>query len=321
MATVEELVRSIVGSVPAGIGGPLAAKWIDERYKEMVNRVKFRHLRKIGELSLPALVSDGTVDTTRDSKNIVGTSTTWATAPGTGTLTGEWYFRGRNAWYVIAAVGTDTALSLATIFSEDDLDEAGYRIVKRYHPLASDARWLGDFVHTRTRVKLDIETPESLDIIAPGRMHVGGYPWKVAQIGIDATNSYLMVEIYPPPTYSEIIHYIYWTLPSTLTMGSTIPPQIDDRTLKEGALVDVYRFAKVVAIEKGNVEAAGMYGNWEARQRTTWDKAITDAKRSDRGVDDTTMILQLHKGSSGGSRDRDVRTARGDIIAGWAGLG
>ena len=37
MATVEELVRSIKGSLPlSDLGGPVVAKWIDERYKEMV---------------------------------------------------------------------------------------------------------------------------------------------------------------------------------------------------------------------------------------------------------------------------------------------
>jgi len=333
MATVEELVRSIVGSVPTGAGGPVVAKWIDERYKEMVSRVRFRHLRKIGELSLPAVYDTGTAAVDRGSTVVTGyddadgDGTAWATTPTV--LPYEfWYMRLRNAWYNISTVTDDDTLGLASAFAEVSVEQdattllgGAYKIVKRFHPLASDARWLGDFVHTRTRVKLDIETPESLDIIAPGRMHVGGYPWKVAQLGVDKTNSYLMVEVYPPPTLSEIIHYVYWSLPSALTISSTIPPVIDDRVLKEGALIDTYRFAKVDAVNKGNIDAAGLYGNWESRQRTIWEKAIIDAKRSDRGVDDTTMILQIHKGASSGSRDRDVKTARGDIIAGWTGLG
>ncbi len=321
MATVEELVRSIKGSLPLkDLGGPVVAKWIDERYKEMVSKVRFKHLRKLGELQLPAYVEDGTITTTRDSTAVSGSSTSWLTSPSI-TPYEFWFLRGKTAWYNIASVTDGTNLVLTTAWSEGAVSGGSYKIVKRYHPLASDARWLGSFVHSRTRLGLDIETPETLDIIAPGRIHVGGYPRYVALMGKDATNSYLMIEVYPPPKDSEIIHYIYWTLPSALSMGTTIPPQIDDHMLKEGAMVDVYKWAKIVSIEKGNVEAAGFYGNWEERQRTVWKLSIKDAQRTDRGVDDTTLLLQLRKGSSRRGDGYGVRTARGDIVAGWTGLG
>lgn len=331
MATVEELVRSIKGSLPLkDLGGPVVAKWIDERYKEMVSKVRFKHLRTVGELSLLAYYNTGTAAVDRGSKVVTGyddgdgDGTAWATTPTTSPYE-FWYFRNRTAWYNISTVTDDDTIGLASNYAEASAEQDAttllavpYTIVQRYYPLASDARWLGSFVHTRTRRPLNVETPETMDYIAPGRIHIGGYPSHVSLMGKDATNGYLMIEVYPPPATSEIISYIYWTLPSALVMATTIPLQIDDHMLKEGAMVDVYKWAKITSIEKGNVEAAGFYGNWEERQRTQWKLAIKDAQRTDRGVDDTTLILQLGKG---GSLSGAVRTARDHIVAGWTGLG
>jgi len=412
MATVEELVRSIKGSLPlSDLGGPVVAKWIDERYKEMVSKVRFKHLRTTGELVVPGYVDTGTVHVSRGAEEVVGLSTVWAAEPTT-SVADEWFFRAGTAWYRVASVTDNTNLTLDSPYAEagltsvvepgsytwsntsgseyrlNDLDgdaisitdtisavygdgsafsegpggslavsewaQSGnnlyvrladsadpdskrsafvtydiensdgtttgnsYKLVKRYYPLASDARWLGTFVHSRTRMLLSIETPETMDVIAPGRIHIGGYPSHISLIGRDATNGYLMVEVYPPPATSEILHYIYWTLPSALVMASDIPLQIDDNMLKEGAMVDAYRWAKITSIEKGNVEAAGFYGNWEDRQRTIWKRSLKDAQRTDRGVDDTTLILQLGKG---GSLPGAVRTARDHIVSGWTGLG
>ena len=53
----------------------------------------------------------------------------------------------------------------------------------------------------------------------------------VSHVKINARN-YIEVEIYPPSDESEITHYVYWDLPSALTISSTIPAQIDAYVLK-----------------------------------------------------------------------------------------
>jgi hypothetical protein len=185
--------------------------------------------------------------------------------------------------------------------------------VKRHHTLATAARRLGAFVHSRQRRELTTVSAGELDIIAPGRILAGGLPVYVAEIGEDSSG-YKQVEIYPPPEESELIHYVYWKLPTTLTLSTTLPQSIDPYTLKEGVLVDLYRFEKSRALRLGNMEAAGHWGNEEARQRTIWRKAIDHAIRSDRGVDDITFIVQM---LSGGTRSGDIKTARDDLYARW----
>lgn len=317
MATVEEIGRDLLASIGTDAGLPLVARWIDNRYKQLVSRVRFRHLRQVGELQMPAIVDAGTVTIERDSTAVAGDSdTTWATSPGADDHE-YWYLRASTAWYKVASVTDDDTLTLATAFSEDDVEETSYKLVRRYHPLDSNARWLGDFVHDRTRLPLAKRSVEELNIIAPGRVLVDSYPWIVAQDGVDS-NNYLRVEIYPPPDESELIHYVFWDLPSALIISSTIPAQIDGYVLKEGALIDAYRHEKAQALRAGNIEAAAVWRNDEMAQNAKWERAIQEACRTDRGDDDVSLILQL---SRKGTRRGDVYRTAHDVVAerAWGG--
>jgi hypothetical protein len=313
MATVEELVRDILASVSSDAGGLLVAKWADNRYKEMVAKVRFRHLRKVGELSLPAVIDTGTVTTTRDSTAVTGDSTTFETDMSAGSQE-DYYFRAGQNWYKIASVTDDTNLVLASGYAEDAVADGSYKIVKRTHALASDARWFGDFVLTRLRKRLTSISLDELDIRAPGRTIVGSIPDTVAQIAINSSG-YPNVEIYPPPEESELIHYVYWSLPTALTMASTIPPVIDQYTLKEGTLIDLYRYEKAAAIRKGNIEQAAVWRNEEKSQESKWRQVINDAIRTSRGTDDISFILQMPNVAF---QSRDQRTARDYILDNWS---
>lgn len=313
MTTVDELARDVLASIATDANAIAAAKWIDNRYKEMVSRVRFRHLREVGELSLPAVYDTGTVTITRGSTTVTGSSTQFETDLSSGSQE-YYYFRTSTAWYRISSVTSETELELSSAFAEDDVSAGSYKIVKRFHPLASDARWMGDFVHTRLRKRLERVSLDMLDIRAPGRSLAGNIPHLVAQVGVDS-NGYVEVEVYPPPVESEIIHYIYWTLPSTLAIGSTIPPVIDPYTLKEGVLTDFYRYEKAAAIRKGNIEAAGLWRNEEKAQKSIWEKCIKDAIRTSRGSDDITLILEMFPGSA---RMHDQRTARDYVYVNWS---
>lgn len=319
MATVSELVRDVLASAATDAGGIACAKWVDNRYKEMLATVKFRSHRVIGELSLPAVVptsSEGsTVDATRGSTGITGTDSTWATSPTT-SPGDDWYFRARSAWYRIASVTSNTVLTLDSAFAEDDVDDGSYSIVKRYHSLASDARRLGTFVHSRLRTDLESISLDELNIIAPGRILVGSIPRYVAEVGTDS-DGYKSVEIYPPPTKTELLYYVYWKQPTSLTVNGDIPQYIDPYVLKEGTLVDLYRFEKAASLRKGNVEAAATWANEEHKQRTRWRGMLKDARKADRGVDDVTLILDMMVNSRRG-RWPDITTAREDVLATWS---
>jgi hypothetical protein len=318
MATVDELARDIVGSLSIDEGYLIAVRWIDNRYKQLVSRVRFKHLRKVGEVQIPATYDTGTVAVTRDATAVTGTSTVWTTFPGSGTRTNDW-IKIASAWHKIASVGSATALTLSTAFSEDTVTANSYSLVRRYHSLNATARWLGDFVLTRLRLPLGnggAPVPlEQLDRQAPGRILTDQYPRTVSEVGVDS-NGYRQVEFYPYSSESEIVHYVYWDLPTALTIGSTLPLQIDPYVLKEGALIDAYRFLKSKARQAGDNDAANSWGNDEQRQATRWEKNIQEAQRTDQGADDKTFILSMFPG--GPSRQRDIVTAHDHVLTNWS---
>jgi hypothetical protein len=313
MATVDELARDIVGSLALDEGYLLAARWIDNRYKQLVSRVRFKHLRQIGEIQIQATYDTGTVVTTRDSTAVTGTDTVWTTAPTTSP--GEyWFFKGTSAWYQIASCASATALTLSTAFSEDAIAAGSYKIAKRYYALDTTARWIGDFVLSRLRLPLPLIPLEQLDREAPGRILTDQYPRCVSQIGVD-TNNYLKVEFYPYSATSEIVHYVFWDLPTALVIGSTIPTQIDPYVLKEGALIDAYRYLKSKARQKGDHEGANSWRNDEFAQSTKWERNIQEAVRADQGADDRSFILSHYGGRRGTG---DIATAHDHVYSNWS---
>jgi hypothetical protein len=54
MATVEEIAREVIASLNSDAAYLLAVKWADSRYKQMVSRARFRHLRTTGTISIAA---------------------------------------------------------------------------------------------------------------------------------------------------------------------------------------------------------------------------------------------------------------------------
>lgn len=314
MSTVDEIARDVIASIATDANALAAAKWIDNRYREMVSKVRFRHLREIGELSVPGVYDTGTVSLTRGDATVTGDSTqlsTDVTAAG-----GAEYcaFRASSAWYGVSTPGSETAMELTSAFAEDTISDASYKLVKRYHALDSNARWVGDFYFTRLRRNLAVVSLDVLNLMFPGRTLAGNIPTHVAQVGVDS-DSYLMYEIYPPPDTSEIIHYIFWNLPTTLTISSTIPPVIEPYTLKEGVLIDLYRYEKSKAIRMGNIEQAAVWRNDEMKQETKWEKVIRDAIRTSRGSDDLTMILNMYPDLPTGRGEQ--RTARDYVYDNW----
>lgn len=311
MATAEEIARDILASAASDVGFLTVIKWLDNRYQQLVSRVRFRHLRKIGEVILPARHNDGTITISRGSTACAGSSTNF-TNVGSGTQE-YYYLRASSAWYKIASITDDDNLVLSSAFAEDSVSAGSYNIVKKLHPLDSTARWIGDFLHTRLRTLLEPISIEAMDRSAPGRVLVGSYPVQVAQIGIDS-NNYLMVEFYPYPNESEIVHYVYWDIPSTLSITTTIPPQIDPYILKEGVLIDLYRYLASRAAKAGNVEAAAYYRNDYRAQETRWEDRIQEAANTDQGMDDKAFILTA---LGGRIRTGDIRTAHDIVLDRW----
>jgi len=319
MTQVQEVARDVLASMNTDAGFLNAIVWINNRYMELCGRVRFSHLRELGELYVPPRVdSCGTVTVAPGSPTVTGSSTTFLTAPLPTTAgdsgAGQWYIKVRSNWQSISTFDSSTQITLSTNFAETSGSSLTYTILKRFHTVSTDARWLGDFVHERRRLVLETVPIAKLDRDAPGRNLTGSMPIYVADAGINSSGE-RQVELYPYPSTYELFHYVYWKRPTDISAATaTIPNEVDPYVLKEGALIDLYRYMKADALMKNQTEVAGFYRNDEKAQMIVWENVIKAARRADRAVDDTSFILTALGGRISAS---DIRTARDIVVDRW----
>lgn len=312
MATVESVAREAVAAVDSDAGYLIASQWVARRYQQLCSRSRFRHLRRIGEVTLPGRINTGTVTATRGSRIVTGNAA--AQAVWTPSIVGR-YFRSSTVWYRISAVVQST-LRLENEFAEADVAAVAYNIVARRVHLNSNVRWLSEeFVHFRFRRPVIRRSIMELNTLAPERQLVGTPPQWWAEVGSgtdDDGRTTKDVEFYPYPADDELLGYVYWDVPPLLGFADEIPPEIDSYVLREGALIDVMRHEMSKAMRAGQVEVAATWRNEMRAQMTSWERNILEAIRTDRGTDDVTFILTSPRGGQFGT---DIVTARDEIFA------
>jgi hypothetical protein len=314
MAFVDDVARSALSATGSEAGLLLAIRWASERYRQLASRTKFRHLRQIGELVIPADITTGTITVTEGEDTVTGNAT--ALAAWSDDLVGR-YFRGRRNWYRIEAVNQTTGvLKLASAFTEDSLAATDYHIVPQRVRLDSRARYTGAFVHMRMHRKLVELGMEAMDFEYPARVVIAGSgPEVVAEVGVD-TDGTKLVELYPYATQQEMIRYAFWPVAPELRPGSALPLELDPQVLRDGTLIDVMRFEMAKALRANQVEVAATWRNEARAQETTWEKRIDEAIKSDHAQDDVTLILHT-RGRPLAYSDQDpwIRTGREDAYS------
>lgn len=288
----------------------VATKWASERYREASRKYRFRHLRRVGEVIIPAEVNGGTVSATRGSDVITGDAT--AVAAWTSDLVGRIIRISRN-WYRISGVDTGAStLKLESEFAEGDVTAHAYRIVVDRVQLDKDARFFGPFVHPRFARVVTQTSLANLDEMEPDRLIVSGSgPELVAEVGSGDDGS-KVVEFYPYSTNTELVRYIYWIDPQPLAVGGTIPDAISPEALKDGILVDIMRQNSARAAKAGNIEAAAYWRNEYRAQETLWRRRMQEMVAADRGAEDLAVILHTRGLPVQDSDDPVIRTGRTD---------
>jgi len=298
--TADKVARAALDAINSDVGLIRAVKYVSYRYRELTNDGKLRALRKMGEVVIPAVITTGTVTTTRDSNVVTGNAA--AQAVWTSAVIGR-YFRPTTSWYRIDnLVGGE--LRLDSTFAEDAVSAGSYKIVQRFAELPPEVRYLGTFVHTRFRRALQVQTAVEMDYNFPDRITVSSAgPQLVIDFGY-ADNGNRLIEVYPYSTESEIIHYVYWEVTPDLQIGDLLPYSVDEYALKEGVLIDLMRREAAKAARAGKVDEAAFWRNDYRAQETKWEKVKAQMLRADKGVDDITLIL----------RNAGIDTTRSGVI-------
>jgi hypothetical protein len=301
MSTFEEAARSALAAVDCDASYVLAAQWAVERYQQLSSRLRFRHLRTLGRVTVPATYSVGTITVTRGDLGITGVSTAW-----TADLEDR-FIRARVNWYKVLKVASATSITIDQPFSEDSVAGGTYHIIAKQIPLDEEARWIGnDLVHSRLRRPLDKISMAEMDVKYPERLIVGPPPvaWCQTQDALNTNGKLcLAVEVYPYPTNAEMLHYVFWKIPPLYKPEEEIPRVLDMYQLKEGTLINVMQYNAAQCANpqslKFSIEAAVYWRNEFRQQNTTWERIILDVGKQDRGTDDLTFILQMTRSHMG----------------------
>jgi hypothetical protein len=313
MATVEDVASLAISAVDVSAERPLGilqvAKWVDQRYRELAGRVRFRQLRKVGAIDIPAAILTGTVTATEGSATLVADGDA-QTAIGATNIVGR-HIRMHAVWYEITAYAAPN-ITIATPYAELAGAGLGFLLLPRFHTLDASARWLGKFVFPRRRRTLEMRAAEALDRTAPERLLASYGPLYVAEAP-NATSGAKRVELYPYTKTEETIYYTYWAIPTTLVLDTVIPQEVDPYVLREGVLIDVYRYRASQEANAGKADLAAYWRNEQRAQTTSWESQIMQATRADRGQDDVGFIYHIL--GLGTVWNRDIATARDEI---WA---
>ena len=267
MPTVEEVAALALAAVDTSadrpIGIPQAGRWVEDRYRELVAKVRFRHLRRVAALDIPPAIETGTLTAVADSATLVADAAAVAAIAASGHTIVGYHVRIYTVWYEITAYVAPN-ITIATPFSELPLNgvttvQSGFKILPRFHDLDPSARWLGKFVYPKRRRALQMRGAQDFDRTAPERMLTADGPWFVAEATNNATTRGKRVELYPYNTIEVTIYYTYWAIPAVFTLDTILPQEVDAYVLREGVLVDVYRYRMSQSINAGKVEEAGFW--------------------------------------------------------------
>jgi hypothetical protein len=316
---VREVARQVIANLGLDSGFELAAQWVGQRYCELAARAKFRHLRQMGQVYLPAPINSGTVTVNLDNPTVLLDSQALATCLANkfyhwpDGFTGLW-FRPQVAltWYRIAEAYVDPTSGIGTLiletpFAQDNgflfnqsnpppLVQSGipFYILPRYVELAPEARQLGVFVCDFMYRALEMVSQDELNRrVAPNRFLVWAYPQFVAELNsnLNLTGAPKQVEIYPWPTQSITMHYTYWATPRILDLSDYLPPTIDPDIVRTGAMIDACNNRAGKAVRMGNLQEAAYYTNLGNQNRTEFERKILRAIKNDMGAEDLAFTL------------------------------
>lgn len=332
MATlIDDVARDALAAVGSNAGVLQAIRWASARYRQLANRGKLKALRKIDQIVIPAAITDGVVTVTRGSNVIVGDATAQAAwklgystvnpddlpppaESGTHTVVGR-YFRYRRVWYKVSGLDPSFNLVLNVPVAEDSSASVNYKLVQRHTRMPVDARFIGGFVQQRLWRPLAQMNLEELNLTNPERIFVAGTgPESWTIIGDDEDGARL-VEFYPYPLRNEAILFSYYQRSPELLPGTVLPVELDVESLKQGVLIDIFRYEMSMAIRANMVEQAAIWRNEARAQEKTWEDRMQELYRVDRADDDDVKVILHTQGPPVFGDFTFIRTARQDAIS------
>lgn len=310
---VEDVVNAVLAAVECDAGPELVATWISERYRELTNRTRCRHLLRHVDIEMPEAVTTGLVTATDGSDVLVGDTAAraaWAALGDAVLVDRHVRINEQRHWYRIAGRNGSGDLLLTANFvqgSTSDVSAVAYTLAQRYLELPTDLRHVGIITHPRLYQPLDEVSHQELDLAIAGRDLTADVPafWAETEPSDDGTKR---IEVYPYARTAQILKCSYYAVPPDLQLRTVVPTGIDPHVLKAGALVDVYRWEISKALKANQPDTAAVYTNLMNQQHTRWNDAIREAIKAERASEVATLFMPT--GGFPSTGQRMIRDAR-----------
>lgn len=330
MGTVQDTALQIIAATASDAGVQLAVNWLTQRYAEFCAHARVHQNRHYASLYAPSPITTSTVTTTLGSPSITFSTPPVDPVSGSQVSVQGWQIRVSIQWYfIIAHTAGGTAATLDSAYSEAQAGSGlSCTILKRFLPVVDPAtRWVSSVIHQRRRKRLPYKEYDQFNAMYPGRSLVGAFPWTWTEASryietldispILGSSGQKFIEVYPYSSQQETYTYVYWTLPKVFAVGDSLPPEIDEYILREGVLVDVYRYKSEQWANKSNADMAGYYANREARQMTIWQQKIQEAQITD-AMYHRNIPVEFTLFSDAGGYSGDITNAHQWIVSEWS---
>lgn len=303
MTTVEALIRHVLSELGCEASPLLAEQWVNERYQELANTYPLRHLRQVVQVPVRGVITTGTVSVTANSTTVTGNvdaSAAWAS------LVNDrpWLLRVGNGpvWYAVSHFEPGQIILLNPYLEATTTDQS-YTLLSRYTPLPLRTRRVLHVQHKGQTTLAPLSLTELFQI-APDPL-VADDPQHYADGGLIPDGRRALI-LHPTPKSATVVQVTLYQDPPWLTLGDAIPDGLDPEALKQGVMVNAYRYEMHRAIVRGDFNGAAVLRNEMRSLMTDWEAYKRRAAQNNMLVDDVTWQVQPHPDPIG---VYDVRTA------------
>lgn len=307
--TLEEVAVLAIGRIKTDATVHMAADYIRQRYRDVASSARFNHLRRVRELSVPGEEVAGTVSVASGARIVTGTDTAFVPD-----FIGR-YIRVQNVWHEIDAVPSETELRLTSAYTEPSATDSGYQIIKKYHELPEDVRWMDhNLTHQRMGMTILYIDQSIVDAKDPRRLLVStDSPFWWSFVTVDGKNREV-IELYPYQRNAELFNYVCWVDPPWLELDQSIPAFLSREALVEGAVIDLLMYEMTNAAMT-DFNRAALLRNEMNTLKTRWQRRVQDEIKNDRSPDGVTFIRELRTYRS--RMTHPVPTTESHIVSNW----
>lgn len=191
---------------------PLIQDWVNNHYREIVDRRNWAGLMVRGQMAVPNVYSQGTVNVTSGSAIVTGTGTTF-----TESMVGFQFRQGfSTGWYNIASVQSTTQLTLDLPWANQTYQGTGYQILHSIVELGWNVKRVYEILNQRQGYRLFTGVPQAVLNHGDTWRVTTGWTFLLSPREFNPQTGAQFFELYPAPTFQQAFPFLAFIQPPDL---------------------------------------------------------------------------------------------------------